>query len=239
MLLTVTFNSTSRILDFLCFLIISPMMRMVTWKSLPASTAREAEGFVYDYDLKDHLGNVRLTFSTEKKTETFLATMEKDDPQVADRESNEFPNYVELAVKNRFVASTLYDHTKSGDSQYSLNLNAGKDGMIGLAKSFKVKAGDKIHMETYATYFQPSNTGEASAIANIGMALAGALMQTPGSLESAGAIDHISSQMYGAGPWLDEPDEWEDSDAPKICWKTCKKNLINIVRCNREKSMSL
>ncbi len=64
----------------------------------------------YQYFLKDHLGNVRMTFTTKRESDTALATLEDS---TADVEASQFLNYDE-AVK---VYSTLFDHTNDGLGQ--------------------------------------------------------------------------------------------------------------------------
>jgi hypothetical protein len=58
----------------------------------------------YQYHLKDHLGNVRLTFTAKKKTEVFKATMEDTgipnytNPRVQEMEY--FGNLFETEIRN-------------------------------------------------------------------------------------------------------------------------------------------
>lgn len=62
------------------------------------------EGGEYQYHMKDHLGNVRLTFTTKEDTELNLATLET---QNADDEQAQFLYYDEAVKINSF----LFDHT--------------------------------------------------------------------------------------------------------------------------------
>jgi hypothetical protein len=99
---------------------------------------------VYDYFLKDHLGNVRLTFTTKEETETATATLDKDN------EGQQF-----LRVDNvRKVFSRILDKTKdaTNDDGYAIRLSGGEAEKIGLAKSVQVLPGDKLHMQVYGKY---------------------------------------------------------------------------------------
>jgi RHS repeat-associated protein len=58
----------------------------------------------YQYDLKDHLGNVRLTFTTKDATESSIATLENSTIVV---EQSQFLRYDNA----RRVSSFLFDHT--------------------------------------------------------------------------------------------------------------------------------
>jgi RHS repeat-associated protein len=72
-------------------------------------------GQEYQYHLKDHLGNVRLTFTTKASTENALATLES---LSAPTEQGKFLYYDE-AVK---IKSSLFDHTYQGSSTGSTTI---------------------------------------------------------------------------------------------------------------------
>ncbi len=97
----------------------------------------------YQYHLKDHLGNVRLTFTTKPETTTAVATMEEDKTT---EERSEFLNY-DYATK---INSEIFDHTNAGGAtSKSIRLLSGQEG---LAKSLQVQAGDVIDMTVFAKY---------------------------------------------------------------------------------------
>lgn len=99
----------------------------------------------YQYNLKDHLGNVRVTFGTDM-VDSFRATLETDSANT-DR-----ANFLRYDLAKR-VNSFLFDHTNdnAADSTgYSQRLNGSTNEKIGLAKSFAVMPGDVIKAEVYA-----------------------------------------------------------------------------------------
>jgi hypothetical protein len=105
--------------------------------------------YTYQYNLKDHLGNVRLTFTTKQEVESSTATMETAN---ASAESGQYLYYDE-AIK---ISDPLYDHTynnTTGSTYYATRLTGGNTNAIyGLAKSLSVMPGDTVKAEVFAKY---------------------------------------------------------------------------------------
>ena len=102
----------------------------------------------YQYHLKDHLGNVRLTYTTKTTTNTFTAGFE-DAAQAT--EANNFSNYPSGGQIN-----TQSTNARTGTN--SQLLNGGYSGQIGVAKSFSVMPGDVVSIQAYAKYASPSGS---------------------------------------------------------------------------------
>lgn len=116
----------------------------------------------YQYHLTDHLGNVRVTFTTKQEIDTDTATLETAH---ADAEKATFLRYDNA----RIVANHLFDHTNgsapstaSGGAQ---RLNGQGNEVFGLARSMSVMPGDVINLEVYAKYID-SNSGNRTAALN-------------------------------------------------------------------------
>jgi RHS repeat-associated protein len=110
----------------------------------------------YQYNMKDHLGNVRMTFTTKDDIQVSTATLET--ANVAS-EQGKFLNYDE-AIK---INSLWFDHSHriaggaSNTTQYATRLTGGNtNATIGLAKSLSVMPGDKIDVEVFAKYLDPN-----------------------------------------------------------------------------------
>lgn len=101
----------------------------------------------YQYHLKDHLGNVRTTFTSRPITREYLATVEPE-PDIVAQEAADFDNYDDAVI----LEHALANHTQNGNQ--AIRLNATNMQVIGLAKSFKVYPGDKVKMEVYAKYIK-------------------------------------------------------------------------------------
>ena len=121
----------------------------------------------YQYHLKDHLGNVRVTFTTKDEEEKTTATYE-----VATR-ATENSQYIGLNDA-RLVYSELFNHTGTtplspGEGQgvrpgYSQRLNGSATEKIGLARSISVMPGDVINMKVYAKYLNPNTNNWTAAL---------------------------------------------------------------------------
>jgi RHS repeat-associated protein len=114
----------------------------------------------YQYHLKDHLGNVRLTFTTVQRVSSYTASMETEE---ASFETMAFDN-----VEETRHTDMLFNHTEGGNS--SARLNAAQGKVTGPSLSLQVKAGDTVRMEVQAKYldkYKGSKTlpGVASLIA--------------------------------------------------------------------------
>jgi len=111
----------------------------------------------YQYHLKDHLGNVRLTFTTKGQS-AINYTTDFEAPT-----NPTFQNYTRTGFD-------LVDHTDAGTAYtYVQWLNGGTNGRVGLAKSMPVLAGDKVTISAYAKYMNlgtnPNPTGLINSLA--------------------------------------------------------------------------
>jgi RHS repeat-associated protein len=114
----------------------------------------------YQYHLKDHLGNVRLTFTTKQETESPTATLESGNLST---EQSKFLRYVNA----RRVQSTLFDKTNGAVTGYAERLNGTTNEKYGIAKSIRVMPGDAIKMEVFAKYVDTNNTNWTQALTNL------------------------------------------------------------------------
>lgn len=119
---------------------------------------KNGSNFEYQYAIADHQGNTRVVFSSATPTpEAVTANMEA-------ASNSGFQNYT-----NR-VNFDLFDHTDAGTTYtYSQKLTGAASSQVGVAKSYKVYAGDKVKIEARAKYTLPSGT--ASNIAGFAAAL--------------------------------------------------------------------
>jgi RHS repeat-associated protein len=105
----------------------------------------------YQYHLKDHLGNVRMTFTSKHEADTAKATMET--ANVSDEQGGFL--YYNEAVK---INSAIFDHTNNGATNYSLRLTGMPNNQFGLAKSLSVMPGDTIKATVFAKYLESDTT---------------------------------------------------------------------------------
>ncbi|MFN7883694.1 MAG: LamG domain-containing protein, partial [bacterium] len=123
------------------------------------NTGAGGPGSEYQYHLKDHLGNTRLTFTTKEETEMSNATYEEAS-LVAEQGKY-------LRMKNaRRVNSSIFDHT-NGDAPtkvlgYAQRLNGSTNETFGLARSLSVMPGDVVGAEVFAKYVDPATVNSTT-----------------------------------------------------------------------------
>jgi len=117
----------------------------------------------YQYHLKDHLGNVRTTFTSKDEIEAPKATLET---ATETTERGQFLNYDNA----RKIYSHIFDRTNGTvptvTPGYSQRLSGSATEKIGLARSLSVMPGDKLQLEVFAKYFDASNPTNISAFAS-------------------------------------------------------------------------
>ncbi|MCG8308309.1 MAG: RHS repeat-associated core domain-containing protein, partial [Cytophagales bacterium] len=162
--------------------------------------------YVFDYHLKDHLGNVRLTFTTDVSEDIRTATMEDDAQQ---KEAADFhPSYDNVTRVN----ASIYDHTDTPSSSYSLMLDGQPGRIIGLARSMEVLPGDTVLMEVFGKYLSATSTDN-----NLASGMAAALTGAFGLAGATGELLTAYNSLNGlfASGLLVGPGDWEDDNAPK------------------------
>ena len=142
----------------------------------------------YQYHLKDHLGNVRTTFTTQPTTDSPIATFETANQST---EQSEFLQYDEV----RTVNATLFDHTNNGLTSYSERLSGSANEKVGVARSISVMPGDIINLSVYDKYVDPTNNNNTAALTQF-------LAQVVAGTASAGTvIDGANYSSNGIMPF--------------------------------------
>lgn len=143
--------------------------------------------FEYQYNIKDHLGNTRVTFTTNENVDIYLATMETEN------ENNEIEKlFSNLDTRD---VSTVANNTPGGNEASELD----DTKPIGPSIMIPVDRGDRLDMQVWGYY--ESGTGfntsaPAGMINNIADAFGGSL----GAIGEAGAIyNGLSSALVAAG----------------------------------------
>ena len=154
----------------------------------------------YQYQLKDHLGNVRLTFTTKEKTEVFRATME--DTGIADysnprvREMEHFGNLFETEIRN---VNQWLNHTSTAIGN-AIYLDGSEDKTIGPYIMLKVYPGDTVNMEVYGK-FQNKSSHSTMPLIDLLVALANPVQTAAIGFEGGGTWS-AASFFEGLIPFL-------------------------------------
>jgi len=114
----------------------------------------------YQYHLKDHLGNVRMTFTTVPDHEIDTATLETS------HLSEDAAKFLRVSSAKR-VNAAIFDHTNDDAAGYSQRLNGSADEKFGLARSLSVMPGDTVKAEVYAKYVDPNSSNWTGALATL------------------------------------------------------------------------
>lgn len=187
-------------------------------KPLPGSPP--STSWTYQYHLKDHLGNVRLTYTTEPIT---IIDNASNEPAYIIDERSEFLNYDKVTRIN----SALFDHTKEADSHYSMRLSGSEKERIGLARSFKVMRGDTIRAAVFAKYLEPDKNQWVGALSDVMLNIAAATDPTGAVIEAV-----LPTSEQGVFPFaglLTKPTT-DDADVPQayLNYLVFDKNMVLI-----------
>lgn len=147
---------------------------------VPSLTTTGAFG--YEYHLKDHLGSVRLTFSTTVK------------PALV------YDGKMEMKADDQAEGYSYQDIVRHlGDARtgsYSARLNGSQGTVFGPSIALKVSPGDKVSMEVYAKYIGSAthNTTLATSVKSSAASAAQTLTEGPASAitTSVNAVPAIS-----------------------------------------------
>jgi len=97
------------------------------------------EKWRYEYHLKDHLGNLRVSFAAPVSTST-MASME---PMLAQTEESNFDN----------VAQTRHlDRGRARTGSHAALLSAGRNQPVGPSRRVPLQQGDSLQVEAYGMY---------------------------------------------------------------------------------------
>ncbi len=144
----------------------------------------------YQYHLKDHLGNVRTTFTSKAPTTTSYTT------NFESGSSPDFLNYTRTPFD-------LVDHTDAGGTTYSYVqlLNGGVNGRTGVARTFAVMPGDEVTISAYCKYMNLSTTNNPSAfITSLAAAFGVSAGSTGEQLKVFNNLNAFVGQVSG-GAW--------------------------------------
>lgn len=173
----------------------------------------------YQYHLKDHLGNVRLSFTSKDEVDEKKATLEASTVN-ADRAA--FLKYDDA----RRVYSAMFDYTNGTSPGYAQRLSGTATETLGLARSLALMPGDKLKVEVYAKYFQVSNTDAAAFNSWVAAFISGA--SVPASvLDGAGYTTNTGNSIPYANA-LNKTGETGTAPMAYLNWIVYDKNFLPI-----------
>lgn len=195
-------------------------------------TASGQLGFAYDYFIKDHLGNVRMTL-TEEAQPAFIyqAGMEE---ALRNFETQLFDRIPET-VDNK---PTGFDADGSNQKVSKLFSASGNDKRVGPGIVLKVMAGDKFNAKVMAWY-DPANT-ENKTLTGAGNILSNLISSLSGGIAAAGS-KATGTELTGSGvlntpltDFLNNQDNPESTGVPKayLNWVVLDEEQFKLVSGN-------
>ncbi|QCR24499.1 DUF6443 domain-containing protein [Pontibacter sp. SGAir0037] len=158
----------------------------------PAQGATAA-AFVYDYFLKDHLGNVRMTLTEEPRTDQYQA-LTFEDAGIA-QQNEQWQNRQGGSIN---VAAVRTSTNFGGSVTNAMGVRKATGG-VGAAKLLKVMAGDRIQTQVDYAYSIPS--ADNSGASPLGSMVASVLGSLTGTGVAGGVIQGnealIGQQLTG------------------------------------------
>ena len=150
-------------------------------------------GWSYQYDLKDHLGNTRLTFESQESVVLFSATMETGG-NLSAREEEYFDNVAETRQTLEYHNATQ-PNTEEAQPNKVATLNAARGRIQGPTLQQVVHQGDSVHIEVKASYEERSK----KKIQGGGLltAVAGLFNPSMAGYEAVGATETLTEALAG------------------------------------------
>lgn len=106
--------------------------------------------YLYDYFLKDHLGNVRLVITSEQEANLYSATIEPGVNNQTAINENALFNNLQTNTNRRVTKPTAFDSDVNNTKVYKLTGTS--EEQIGISKVLKIMAADKISIQVKSYY---------------------------------------------------------------------------------------
>ena len=166
--------------------------------------------YAYDYFLKDHLGNVRMTLTEEKRIDPYVMVTFEDASTTNEQVYYEQANIERIARPGAF--------TLNSNSSDKVQLLRKSTASIGTGKLLKVMYGDRIHAKV--DYYTPSGSvdngsanGLSALLAQLGTLLNGA--SAPAALKGNGSAITSALNSQGAFTGFMAPQAGSGGSVPK------------------------
>ena len=164
---------------------------------------REGGDFVYEYDLKDHLGNTRLTLAAENQVSTSTAGMETGG-QIASLEEAVFQHIAETRQTLAYHNTTAATASEPAPNKVA-TLNAARGQSQGPSKSLRVKQGDTVQLSVKVRY-EAMHKAQPPGLEGVATTIVRALGGTATGLEAQSVAAPMSEALAGTALLAEEED---------------------------------
>lgn len=184
-------------------------------------------GYVFDYFIKDHLGNIRMVLTDEQKTDVYHASMEDN--------NYNFENQLFINLENRVTKPECFDG--DGENEKVQKIESVEDMsvkpmVVGAGIVLKVMAGDKVHANTFGWF---SREVEANNNPNLGPSILEVLsnffsvgINTAGSKSGINAINN-NTVLTGIEQFLESQNNYSPDESAYLNWILLDEEQFNLV----------
>jgi RHS repeat-associated protein len=144
----------------------------------------------YQYYMKDHLGNIRMTFTTKNESDEAIATLEEA------KKLSEQDQFSRFHMARR-IYSSLFDRSNGASPGYAQRLNGSANEKYGLAKSMSVMPGDTVKLEVYAKFLDRDRSNWTQALTQLVQAVATGTADPGTIVDGIGYNSSTSSFFFG------------------------------------------
>ncbi len=171
-------------------------------KKVSILNSQPSTDFVYDYFLKDHLGNIRMVLTDEHEQHTYPAAtledgataIEKGFYDIVDGNIVNKPNGIPDYPNNNIVLNNNPTSNTTANSQKVYKLNGTGGGKTGLGITLRVMAGDVVDIFG-KSYYNQNNANDNSSNNLPVLNLLTALLNAPGGAVAAAAHDAVTASQ--------------------------------------------
>jgi RHS repeat-associated protein len=163
--------------------------------------------WVYQYHIKDHLGNVRTTFTTQPDSVQFTINFEEL--------GNDDMNFAQVNPSS-IISNDIFDHTDATGTVYSqAQMLNGTDSLrIGAVIAISIGKGDTLNASVWGKYVDITST-PTNAIGTLASALIGAFTGSGAATSPDGGVATINNN-FGSGSVIGPSGfPLENSSAPR------------------------
>jgi RHS repeat-associated protein len=155
----------------------------------------DSNQLVYDYMLKDHLGNVRMVLTEEEKSDDYLASMET---ARSTYEDSLFANINTTRMKRDSIPGYPSNDTYTNPNNYVAK-TSGSGNKIGPAIVLKVMAGDKFNLRA-TSWYRTNGATPGTPVSPLNDLISALISGVGGTAGSKGGSSELSTNSTMNGP---------------------------------------
>jgi len=179
--------------------------------------------FIFDYFIKDHLGNVRMVLTDETKEDVYLATMEDESREL---ERSVFEGYSYTAKPDCFDEE---------ENKYVHKIGSSRDDdpvIVGLSKTLKVMAGDKINLSVFGWFTKSGGNNSPANAEPLENILASLLAGGINAASGKGLHSQLGSDLFldGIRGFINkQPANYQSDESAYLNWILLDEEMLHFI----------